>query len=418
MRTRVLLISRLTTQNAGNEALSKLAIRYLQTRLKNAHLHAVDRYPRSFGSYSIDKLGPDHVAGFDALARRLSRRFVAKDAPWPAPADMNMVRLNLTAKELTGPLRRIKRAIDLRRRLAAVGLIEARSSRIAISACAQADLVIWNPAGEIHPTGSPNEVMRLLLMMRIAQLHGRRTAVINHSLEIEDPRLRDLVAHVYRALDYVGVRDSPSVDVARGLDVSADKIHEAPDLVFTTLDQGSARGPGAAIGMAVNGLEAAGAVDEWKDVVASFEKMGRPIIFVSNAVNHDIGFARTVAGGHGDVEIVDRQPGFEELKDIFSRCAVLVSSRLHSSILALAEGVPVVSIEPSVFKLTAIFEQMQYPLATQNMHVPGWADRVIANTDTCLAEGDDLARIGLDRMTEQNERIDKALRPLLALAGS
>jgi exopolysaccharide biosynthesis predicted pyruvyltransferase EpsI len=64
----------------------------------------------------------------------------------------------------------------------------------------------------------------------------------------------------------------------------------------------------------------------------------------------------------------------------YSRFGALVASRLHSSILAISTGTPVITIEPSVFKLTAIFEQMSYPYGTEDPGAQagqiGWLQRL------------------------------------------
>src|SRR5262249_2309962 len=218
------------------------------------------------------------------------------------------------------------------------------ATSIAISACATADLVIWNPAGEVRPTPtSADHVVRLLLLLRIAQLSGRKSAVINHSLEVGDGPLQKLVAHVYSKFDYIGIRDAKSLAVATTIGLPADRIHESPDLVFLASRQSSGsrgRDPNGPIGLSINGLEALAGTDEWKPFMEGLRRLGRPLLFVSNAMNHDRDFSRHLAELAGVGEVVTNQPNYEALRAYFGKCSVLISSRLHSSILALCEGVP------------------------------------------------------------------------------
>jgi polysaccharide pyruvyl transferase WcaK-like protein len=341
------------------------------------------------------------------------------NAPLPQRAAINCVKLDETARELTGPLRTLKRKLAIRRRLASLGLIERHEVFRAVTACATSDLVIWNPAGEIHPTGDSNQVLQLLLLMRIAQLEGKKTAVINHSLEIVDDRLRRLITHVYANLDYVGVRDAKSVEAALALGLARERIYEAPDLVFLasrqagketidTVSKGS-------IALAINGLEAPSGLEEWNGLMNGLKKFGRPFLFVSNAVNHDLEFARRLAEKFGGI-VVEHQPGYQALRGYYRNCDSLISSRLHASILALCEGVPVVSIEPSVFKLTAIFQQLNYPIGTERLQERGWSDRVLAKVTRCLSEQAAFASEGLKSLERQTGRIDAAYAPLFALA--
>ena len=418
----VLVITRLSTQNAGNEALSKELIHFLLSNVQGQPVRALDRYPRLFEQFTLAGLGSDPVAGFEALTERLVSRFGQVDAPKARAAVESLVRLDTRGRELSGPLRRLKRHIAWRRRLSALGLIEKAEPATAIRASMNASLVIWNPAGEIRPTPtSVDHVVRLLLLLRIAQRQGRRTAVINHSLEVGDARLRRLVAHVYSRADYVGLRDAKSIATAREFGVPADKLVESPDLVFLAAKRAGTQDdkgvPPGAIALAINGLEAMVGSDEWDRLLDGLASFGRPLLFVSNAMNHDLDFSRSLAERVPNARVVEHQPGYQDLRAYYRPCSVLISSRLHASVLALAEGVPVVSIEPSVFKLTAIFQQMDYPIPTERLQVSGWAGRVLAHVAACLADDDgELRRRGAAIMAQQIERVEAAYAPLFALA--
>lgn len=422
-RPQVLLISRLSTQNAGNEALSKELIKYAKASLLEADVRAFDRYPRYFEQFTLRNVKHDPVQAFDNLARRLTAENSTADAV-PAPlASVDLVKLDQTARELTGPLRKLKRKIAFRQRLARFGLIEKDKLKSGVSAAARSDLLIWNPAGEIHPTGSADQVMRLLLLLRIAQLQGKRTAIINHSLEIEDPVLRALIQHVYKAADYVGVRDAKSVEVARSLGVPDEKIHESPDLVFlaarSSVPPETIQVEKGAIGLAINGLESLRGTDEWTRLMAELSKLGRQFLLLSNAVNHDLVFSKHLQSISRNAVVVDHQPGYESLRSYYRQCDVLISSRLHASIVSLCEHTPVVSIEPSVFKLTAIFQQMNYPISTVRLQDAGWADRVIESVKKALsAERPSLIAEGDEALIRQTDRIDKAFAPLFAFIKS
>ncbi len=77
--------------------------------------------------------------------------------------------------------------------------------------------------------------------MAVAKTFGARTAVINHSVEITDPRLQAIVAHVYRKTDFISVREQPSAERVVALNVPANRVHIAPDLVFLALHLAPAR---------------------------------------------------------------------------------------------------------------------------------------------------------------------------------
>ena len=420
-KLKVAVITRMTTQNAGNEALSVRLIELLRQTPTVGEVRALDRYPRYFESLSLlDVAGPDPVAAFDALAARLARRAARLgDGALADPASADTVRLDLSARELPSRLRDVKRRLGLRRRLAAWGIIGRADLETRLRTLAWADLTIWNPAGEYHPTGDANQPFRLLLMIRIAQLLGHRTAIVNHSLEIADPLLKAIVGHVYREAQAIVVRDGPSLAVAREMGVAPERLSEAPDLVFLTPETtGQAVAPHAgAIGFAVNGLQALAGYNEWSALLNRLEATGRPMVFVSNAMNHDLDFAIRLAEGRS-MTLVRRQPSHEDLVDIYRGMGVLISSRLHAAILALSAGTPVVSIEPQVFKLTAIFDQMAYPLTSETVHQAGWGMRVAAKVETALADPSGLAREGRAALARQRSRIHDVYDGLFETTGA
>ncbi|WP_165799646.1 polysaccharide pyruvyl transferase family protein [Sphingomonas oleivorans] len=423
--SKVALITRMSTQNAGNEALSIELINFFKRELPNAEIRAMDRYPRFFEHLKIAHLqagGGSLIQAFDALADRLLARFSPSPQPNLAPlADERLVRLDQTAKELTGRLRQIKRAIALRQNLARLGLIGRDEVARTFDTCRWSDLLVWNPAGEFHPTGNPDQTFRLLLILRIAQRLGKRTAIINHSIEISDPRLRELVKHVYCNADYVGVRDAQSVQEALKLGVEAGRIHESPDLVFLASIPDAIKIapadaiPEGAIGISINGLEAMRGQDEWDDFFARIKTLGREFVYLSNAMNHDLELAHQFAARHGGI-VIERQPTYRELRGFYGRMGVLVSSRLHASILALCEGTPVISIEPSVFKLTAIFEQMNYSIPTDNLAHAGWWKRLSTHVEQALLDRGTLSNVGAKALALQVQRIHGAYERLFYLA--
>ena len=294
---RTLIITRMTTQNAGNEALSKELINYVTQKLPELETFALDRYPRFFEQFTLDSLGSDPASAFDAIVRNLIANCMRPGVGSLDKANEARVRLDPRGRELGGPLRRLKRSIAIRRRLATRGLIEREDPVRAVTACATADLVIWNPAGEMGAgVTAIDHVVRLLLLIGVAQASGRKTAVVNHSLEVTDPRLRKLVAHVYSRCDYVGFRDPRSVEAALSIGVRPDKIVESPDLVFLAARRPAKASPPDApqdaIVVALNGgMEVSAPADDWRRLASGLGKFGRPLLFLSNAVNHDRLFA-------------------------------------------------------------------------------------------------------------------------------
>jgi polysaccharide pyruvyl transferase WcaK-like protein len=223
-------------------------------------------------------------------------------------------------------------------------------------------------------------------MVRLAQRLGKRTVIVNHSLEIGDPLLRNLISYVYRQADFVVVRDKQSYFEAVALGVEEECLCEAPDLVFvvaanwaTNLDNQRDLPQRAPIGLSINGIEAYGGANEWDELLSCLARPNRPLVFISDAMHRDRAFAEDLQNRH-EIHVPGHQPTYTELQTIYSCFGALVASRLHPSILAISTGTPVITIEPSIFKLTAIFEQMSYPYGTEDPGAQaeqiGWLQRL------------------------------------------
>lgn len=411
-KDKIVLISRLKTQNAGNEALSVEFINFFQELLSDAELRAIDRYPQYLYAFRLNRLGKsehDIITSFDAVVSKIAQAF--KNAGALAPiAKEELVKLNLTGKELPKAVAKIKRLIGVRRRLSHLGLVGRETMASSVATCRWADKLVWNPAGEIHPTGNSDEVLRLLILVRLAQLNGAETYIVNHSLEIADEKLRYLIKHVYSHASCIVLRDKQSCAETLKLGVSAERIREVPDMVFLSAESDVKRAPPAdeafpvgAIGLAINGLEAERGSDEWDELMTGLKSFERPIVFLSNAMNHDLPFARKLALKH-PLTVLERQPTYREIRGFYGNLSILVSSRLHSSIIALSESVPVLTIEPSTFKLTGIFEQLDYPYPTLKLNQPGWAKRMLDNIDRALHDSE-LGALGKSRCIQKSQQI-------------
>ncbi|QIK79262.1 polysaccharide pyruvyl transferase family protein [Sphingomonas piscis] len=64
----------------------------------------------------------------------------------------------------------------------------------------------------------------------------------------------------------------------------------------------------------------------------------------------------------------------------------VVSSRLHTGVLALTASTPVVPIEGLQFKITAAMTAAGVPLAAVRPGDPGWVDNVLRSLDSILAD--------------------------------
>lgn len=393
--SKIVLISRMSTENAGNEALSAEFIEMMRRLFPASEVRAIDRYPQYLLWLQMRHFGtnPDLlIRHFDHYVESLLAKF-DRDAPLCQAASREVVKLkDGTNKKLPGFLANTKRRIGARRRLARFGLVGADLMASIAATLRWAEMVVWNPAGEIHPTGSVDEVLRILVLMRMSQLLGKRTFIINHSLEVDHSGLRALIRHVYGDTERVAFRDATSCLAAERIGLGSSGFSEIPDIVFLTargdevkMPPQEEKFPEGAICLAINGLEAHRGSDEWDELLEGLSGLGRPIYFLSNAMSRDLDFARSL-DHRFRIRVIERQPSYLEIRGFYAGLGVLISSRLHSTILALAEGIPVVTLEPSTFKLTAILEQLNYPLNTLRTTDVGWAKKALEHANRALME--------------------------------
>lgn len=389
----VLFITRMKPNNAGNTALSSEALRLFQ-EFGYDSLRAFDRYPRyieSFDAPPADTPRDKAIAMFQEDAAKIAKKYSNDPGtallPEAGPDDVVQV---TGLNRQPSVLRQVKKAIALRKRLAGAGLIGDQELQSVLHTLKWANLIIWNPAGEFHPTGSVDQNYRLLLLMAVGQSMGAKLAFVNHSLEIDHAALSHIVSHMYSGASSVIIRDQKSYDFALSLGVPADRLNIAPDLVFLCAGRQSEiippeNVPEGSIGLAVNALEAHKGGNDWDQLMEGLVATGRPLVYVSNAVRRDHGLAEKLAAQYGGL-VFDRQPTYQELLTIFGRMDALISSRLHSSILSLCVGVPVVTIEPSVFKLTEVMRGSGFPIQTKQLGTPGWAQAVLDDINAILAD--------------------------------
>lgn len=424
MSRKVLLITRLSNQNAGNEALSAELIRLCDECFAGDEVRVMDRYPMFFGQFDLDALGTDLASlpgKFDALVRKIAGQFQDSGTGLAPIATADRVKLDLTAKELTGWFREVKRKIAFRRRMVRLGLMGKGPAAATVNSLRWADLVIWNPAGEIHPPGkmsqkASQEVYRLLILLRLAQLAGRRTMIINHTFEVEDPILGTIIRHVYSNCAAITVRDGKSRAAAISLGIDGDMVTEVPDIVYLVSEHTDFPAPPAAetfepgtICLAINGRAVDNRDPHWDRLLTKLKATGRPLAFLSNAMHHDLPFIRPLAERHG-VRLIERQPTYLEMGGFYRNVGVLISSRLHSNIIALCGGIPVVSLESRSYKMTGVFEQLGYPITTTKMTKEGWDEEAAEKTRRVLQDRQALAEFGLLATRRQAELVRENYR--------
>ncbi|MFS0738512.1 polysaccharide pyruvyl transferase family protein [Sphingomonas sp. 1P06PA] len=385
-RTGIVLVTRIRTNNQGNQALSIAWRDAITSALPNAPLFLIERSPPYLRDRRATDFAADPIPMFEALARKLARIPSVPTSP-PAVRDVTLD-LQITPRLPFGWLRRMVRA----RRLTTWLGIGRSAFRERLSHFRKAHLVVMNPAGEFYP-GASGIALTYLLDLRVAQLVGCKTAVVNLSLETSDPVINAIAAHVFDRCDLIEFREERSRDVYRQIGGRAEPLI-LPDLaVMSGTADPAPSDAGDGLAVALNGLqvERMGIEDKWAALIAGWQADGLAVTLMTNEAPTDMPLFERLAARTGaaiDPPGLDQNAFRRRLGDF----RVIVSSRLHSAILGMAASRPVVAIEPGLFKMAACLNEIggDEPLRYDDA---GWTDRLRARVANLLVEAPDTVAI-------------------------
>jgi polysaccharide pyruvyl transferase WcaK-like protein len=374
--TNIALITRTITQNQGNQALSIAWRDFLRRRYPDSKIRLLERVPAYLKRFTLQTLAEssDPIAAFDRLAQRL----VAK-ASGSAAAEPTRVDVEYDFRKKRSPrFLKFRRLIAFRGLLAKFGYGE-KSYLERLAYICSADLVVVNPAGEFAPT-STDTPLSYLLEARCAQVAGARTAFVNLSFEVEDRTLAALSDHVFAQCDVIEFRDIESADYLASLGGAAEPIVLPDGAAMSAIERTQSRG-GKGLALAINALQARahGLEDQWDAVIEQLSARGK-ITLTSNEWTTDFPFWQKYLARDG-IECDGRTLPYDDYARFLSDFDVVVSSRLHTCVLGLVAGAPVVPVETETFKLTGFFNMIGMTDEVINTATAGWEDRLLARIE-------------------------------------
>jgi polysaccharide pyruvyl transferase WcaK-like protein len=403
----IVLITKTATQNQGNQALSVAWLRFLQETFPDAEVVALERMPRYLKRFRTATLAAssDPVAMFEGWAQSLAE--LKPDLEAPSPATTRIVH----RPEITQARRfmKLRRMLAIRSRLAAFGAGKS-DYRARLAVLSAADVVVINPAGEFQGDAT-DTALAYLLELRLGQLTGARTGMVNLSFEVESPTIRTISVHVMNQAELVEFRDEPSKVEFESVGGASSIV--LPDMAVMTPVEHVATRDGHAIGMAINGLQAraAGLEAEWARLLDRLRDVGHEPILVSNEWSTDAPLWPAVQGST-PVQSEGRDVDYAAYASLLGGFDIVLSSRLHTCVLALCAGTYVIPVETGTFKLSGFFEQIGLPDAAISLSDPTWndqvADRIAAYTADPSLLGPQLAARDAAR-----ETLAGTLRPRL-----
>lgn len=368
----ILLISKTKTTNLGNVALtSELFNLYKNALPAGNSLICVGR-PVGLNLVDFDKLSKENhdFRTFDDWLKKIQIRAAGISGRWDtntSAADIKFVDTSantLRHNKKLDPLKTILKKI-LRRPLSDDYL-----NRIANLKAA--DLVVYSGAGEV---ADDSVFLRQLVELALAQSFGARTCAINQSINLRDERMINLLRRVYGSMDLIVVRGNVSRSRLVDWGVDSKKIHVCPDTAILTRPRKLAQGTSRKVGINFTPYNRF-SPDIMNDLITYLRGNNYEVFFISNNV-------------YGDREIINRfkedfnvnpleySNDYIDFAEGLSDLAFVISSRLHTNVLALSAHVPVVPIEGHFFKTKEMFDLFDYPIPVIDKNVAGWEAEII-----------------------------------------
>jgi polysaccharide pyruvyl transferase WcaK-like protein len=421
MSPETVLITRVRTNNKGNQALSSAWAAMLQHTFPGGAVRALERRPLHLLQYTLDQFAAarDPFRLFDAVTTKLAR--LAPGAAYiSAVRGEPRIQLDETIARpgrlaAFPAITRLRQRLNLRRWAARAGRYRDDYLR-RLAACQRAQLVVVNPAGEFFPE-DPVPAFYHLLDAYVAHKLGRPTAIVNHTMDITDPTLRRLIPRIYRDLALVGFRDEKSVAAFRAMGGDLANVLVTPDLALMTRHPAKRAPIRGKIAVAVHAPAASwharGA--PWLDVIAGLVAAGLEVVLVSNEMPADHAFFATVRQ-RAAVAVEGAGLDYDRYCELLGGFDFVVSSRMHTSILAMVAGTPVIPVEGPSFKISGLFQELGFATPVIQTTQPGWPDQVLAAAVAMRAGRDASADDVVAKIAAARARINDGLVPRLQQA--
>lgn len=381
----ILLVTRTVTQNQGNQALSIVWRDLLGSCFPEHKVRPIERNPTYLKRFRTHRFAAaaDPIAAFDTAARGLLAGL--PERPGRRPPIDPIIRHDSRSRP-NARFRTFRRLLALRSRLAGLGLAKrAYLERLALFPGAA--LVVVNPAGEFL-AGATDAAIGYLLDIRCAQLLGIPTAVVNLSFEVTDPTVRRLSAFVFDQCDLVELRDSESqreYEAAGGRRVPL----VLPDAALLTKrpSQPASLTPKGSLALAINARQVrdAGLDTEWEAFLQRLLQSGLTPTLTSNEWSTDAPLWGPVLANQ-QITAVGQRKDYRAYMEMLGGFETVVSSRLHSCVLAMLAGTAVVPLELGTFKLTGFFKQAGFTDLPVRLGSPGWQDAVLGRIAAIQAD--------------------------------
>lgn len=281
-----------------------------------------------------------------------------------------------------------------------------------MSAMLGADLVVYSGAGEVCDDVT---FLRQLLELAVLQAKGIRTCAINQSINLRNERMIKLCNSVYSRMDAIAVRGHHSKAKLVAMGVPEEKIFVCPDTAVLTKPN-ELTSPGNAVGINFTPYTRF-STEGMREVINYLRSMKYEVSFVTNNPHDDQRLIEFFIREF-DVHPTEQLKEHKGFSASLSKFRYIISSRLHTNVLSLCAGVPVVPIEGQFYKTIEMFDLFQYPIPVIDKNAKGWEFEIVDRIKILEKDYDatkELVVNNLDRWRRMAEGNYEVVRDSLAI---
>ncbi|MBS1761269.1 MAG: polysaccharide pyruvyl transferase family protein [Bacteroidetes bacterium] len=367
MANKIFLVTKLGTTNIGNQALSNEIINLFISQVGENNIIVGGR-PLGLLLYDFKKMQKSDkpVELLESWADRIIRKYENEKGSKIFRPKLNFVKL-VTNSSPELKYEGIKKFLrPLKKRIKKYFLYE-KSYKKRLDQINSSDVLIYSGAGEV---GDTIVFLRQLLEIRIAQKLGIKTGAVNQSVVVKSEVFKKLLSHVYGKMERVVVRGKVSKELLAECGLIPEKISLAPDTAILTTAIKLNRENKVGINFTPNIKFNA---DKIRVVIEHLRNYGNEIYFVTNEPIGDIQIGKELIQNY-DIQIFPQIESYLEYASKLSQFKYIISTRLHTNILALASEVPIIALEGNQFKTSELLDQLDYPVPVINAYKDGWMD--------------------------------------------
>lgn len=372
---KIFLITKLNTSNLGNEVLSTEVIRLFKEINPNDIIRVNGR-PRGLEGYFVDRIKNSTTPEVqldkwaDKIVADIKRRpkceFTANE---PKISLVKEQSPKMKWEPLKARLRPLKRYLGILKTF--YPAYEARAKYLK-----EADWLVYSGAGEV---GDNSVFLRQLLEIRIAQKLGLKTAAVNQSVVIKTPLFQKLTAHVYGKMEKIVIRGTVTKDNLVSYGVPEKIIELAPDSAINALYTGSVARNINKVGLNIT-PNCRASIEQLEVIVQHLKSMGKEIFFITNEPFGDLEIMNTFQNRFG-IPALNKLDSYKHYMDYLASFGWIISARLHTNVLSLDCGTPIIPVEGNVFKTTELMQELQYPVPVINPANSDWVDQLLHEID-------------------------------------